>query len=82
MIYLARVPKNLKGYILGIGLCLIIVMQERDALSFKFALVPLVFNNVLLIFSQCIMGGPSYINSRMVVFGTIWYILSVISFIG
>jgi len=82
MIYLARIPKHYGGYLLGLGLSLILVMQERDALSFKFALVPIIFNNMLLILSQCLMGGPGYVNSRMVAFGTIWYLLSVISFIG
>jgi hypothetical protein len=51
IIYLGRLPKYLQGYVLGIGTCLIIVMQEKDSFSFKFALVPLIFNNFLLIWS-------------------------------
>jgi len=28
------------------------------------------------------LQGPVYVNSRMVVFGAIWYILSIIAFVG
>lgn len=65
---------------MGIGICLIILMQEKDSFSFKFALVPLIFNNLLMICSQCMMSGPIYVNNRMVIFGALWYIASIIAF--
>lgn len=80
IIYLARIPKYAQGYLLGAGTCLIIIMQERDSFSFKYALIPLIFNNLLLIFSQCMMSGPIYVNNRMVLFGAIWYVASILAF--
>ena len=34
IIYLARVPKALEGYILAFGICIIIVLQEKDSFSY------------------------------------------------
>ena len=51
MIYLARIPKHLHGYVLSFGLLLIMVSEEKDFLSFKYALIPLAFNNGLLFLS-------------------------------
>ena len=61
---------------------LIILMQEKDSFTFRYALVPMIFNNLMMIFSTCFMGQPGYINNRMVAWGAIWYILSIIAFLG
>jgi len=82
MIYLARIPKRVQGYVIGIGLCLIMLMQEKDSFSFKYALIPVIFNNLLLIVSSCVMGGPVYVNNRCVVFGAFWYLFSIVFFLA
>ena len=82
MIYLARIPKQYRGYLMGVGTCLIVLMQEKDSQSFKYALIPIIFNNILMITSQCLLSGPIYVNTRMVLFGAIWYVISIIAFIG
>jgi len=82
MIYLARIPKEYKGYLVGIGMCLIMMMQEKDAFSFKYALIPVIFNNLLLVCSGCVLGGPIYVNSRCAALGAFWYIFSIVFFIG
>ncbi|CDW89904.1 UNKNOWN [Stylonychia lemnae] len=82
MIYLARIPKELRGYLMGVGTIVILLAQEKDSQSFKYALIPLIFNNFFMISSQCFLQGPVYVNTRMVVFGAIWYIISIIAFVG
>mmetsp|Transcript_24583 Transcript_24583/g.24181 ORF Transcript_24583/g.24181 Transcript_24583/m.24181 type:complete len:206 (+) Transcript_24583:359-976(+) len=82
IIYLARIPKAYQGFFMGIGMLLILLMQEKDSFSFKYALIPVIFNNLLLIVSQCIISTPLYVNTRMVLFGALWYIVSIIAFIG
>ncbi len=67
---------------MGLGTCIIILMQEKDSQSFKYAMIPLIFNNVLLITSQCLLSGPVYMNTRMVLFGAIWYVISIIAIVG
>ena len=52
MIFLAQVPKEYQGYLLGCGLLLIMIIEEKDFLSVKYALIPIAFNNLLLIVSQ------------------------------
>ena len=56
MIYLARIPKALQGYVLGMGILLIVITEEKDFMSFRYALVPLAFNNGLLFISQCVLS--------------------------
>lgn len=61
---------------------LIIILQEKDSFTFKYALIPLIFNNLLMIISSCLIAKPPYVNSRMVIYGAIWYVISIISFLG
>ena len=83
MIYLGRIPKEFQGYLLGFGLLLTLLMQEKDSKNFKYALIPIIFNNMLLIVSQCFFrSSPVYVNSRMVAFGAIWYTMSIVGFVG
>jgi hypothetical protein len=81
MVYLARIPDKYKGVTIGIGMGLIIMFQEKDSFSFKYALIPMIFNNLLLIGSSCLMTGPTYVNSRCVAYGMFWYILSIFCFL-
>lgn len=65
---------------IGTGICIIIIMQEKDSFSFRYALVPVIFNNFIMIVSQCFIATPLYVNTRMVAFGAMWYIISIIAF--
>lgn len=61
------------------------LMQEKDSGSFRYALIPIVFNNMLMVVSQCMSSkeGPAvYVNTRMVFYGAVWYIISIIGFVG
>ena len=83
MTYLARVPKERQGYVLGFGTILILLTQEKDYSSFLYALIPLTFNNVLLVASQCSKASIGiYVNTRMVFDGIVWYILSMVALVG
>lgn len=61
---------------------LIVLMQEKDSFSFRYALVPMIFNNSLLIISQYLNKEPTYVNNRMVIFGLLWYVASIVFFLG
>ena len=81
IIYLARVPKVLEGYILAFGICIIIVLQEKDSFSYQYALVPLIFNNLVLICSSAFCDRPGSFNPSMVINGAFWYIVSCVGFL-
>ena len=81
IIFLARVPKELEGYILAMGICIIIVLQEKDSFSYQYALVPLIFNNLILICSSAFFDRPGSFNPTMVMYGAFWYIVSCIGFL-
>ncbi len=50
-IYLGRVNQEFYGQILGVGVIIILVSQERDFLSFKCTLIPVIYNNSVLVIS-------------------------------
>jgi hypothetical protein len=81
MIYLARIPEERKGYILGLGVMLVIIVEEKDFMSMKYAMIPLTFNNTLLFTYQCLINrGMKYeVNQLMVVKGVFWYVVSIVA---
>ena len=54
IIYLSRLPKEWQGYTLAFGVSIIIVLQEKDSFSYQYALIPLIFNNLILICSSAL----------------------------
>ena len=81
IIFLARVPKDLVGYFLAFGIIIIVTLQEKDSFSYQYALIPLIFNNLLLICSSVIYDKPGSFNPEMVLYGAIWYAVSCIGFL-
>ena len=81
MTYLARIPEERKGYILGLGVMLVIIVEEKDFMSMKYAMIPLTFNNTLLFTYQCLINrGMKYeVNQLMVVKGVFWYVVSIVA---
>ena len=62
IIYLSRLSKELTGYTLAFGICIIIVLQEKDSFSYQYALIPLIFNNLVLICSSALYDKPGSFN--------------------
>ena len=81
IIYLARISKELQGYVFAFGICIIIVLQEKDSFSYQYALVPLIFNNLVLICSSALYDKPGSFNASMVLWGAFWYMVSCIGFL-
>lgn len=81
IVYLARISKELQGYVLALGICIIIVLQEKDSFSYQYALVPLIFNNLVLICSSALYDKPGSFNPSMVMYGAFWYIVSCLGFL-
>ena len=81
IIYLARLPKEMEGYTLALGISIIIFLQEKDSFSYQYALIPLIFNNMVLICSSALYDKPGSFNPSMVFYGAIWYFVSVLGFL-
>jgi len=81
IIYLARISKELQGYVFALGICIIIVLQEKDSFSYQYALVPLIFNNLVLICSSALYDKPGSFNPSMVLYGAFWYMVSCVGFL-
>lgn len=81
IIFLSRLPKDYEGYILALGICIIIFLQEKDSFSYQYALIPLIFNNLVLICSSAIYDKKGSFNAGMVIYGAIWYLVSVFGFL-
>ena len=81
IIFLARIREEIKGYFLAMGICAIIILQEKDSFSYQYALIPLIFNNLLLICSSAMYDRPGSFNPTMVIYGAVWYVLSCLGFL-
>lgn len=81
IIYLSRLREELVGYFLALGICIIVFLQEKDSFSYQYALIPLIFNNLVLICSSAIYDKPGSFNPTMVLYGALWYIVSCFGFL-
>ena len=81
IVFLARIPKNKAGYFLALGTAIIIILQEKDSFSYQYALVPLIFNNLVLLCSNVFLDSPGTFNTSMVANGALWYFISCIGFV-
>jgi len=81
IIFLARIQEQLVGYILAIGISIIIILQEKDSFSYQYALIPMLFNNLVLIGSSALYDKPGSFNPTMVMYGAFWYMVSVVGFL-
>jgi len=81
IIFLARLRQELVGYTLAVGICIIIVLQEKDSFSYQYAVIPLIFNNLVLICSSILYDKPGSFNPSMVFYGALWYLASVLGFL-
>ena len=78
IVYLSRIPKEKSGYFIATGTAIIIILQEKDSFSYQYALVPLIFNNLVLICSNFTCDSPGSYNKSMVMYGALWYVISCI----
>ena len=81
IVYLSRIPKEKAGYFIAVGTGIIIILQEKDSFSYQYALVPLIFNNLVLICSNFIFDNPGSYNRSMVMYGALWYVISCVGFV-
>ena len=81
IIFLARIPKEKEGYLLAMGTAIVIILQEKDSFTYMYALIPLIFNNLILICSSMIFESAGSFNTQMVVHGALWYVISCIGFV-
>ena len=81
IIFLSRISREFEGYILALGICIIIFLQEKDSFSYQYALIPLIFNNLVLICSSALYDKKGSFNPTMVIYGAIWYMVSVVGFL-
>ena len=63
------------------GTAIVIILQEKDSFSYQYALIPLIFNNLVLYFATVVYESANSFNTEMVVHGALWYFISVIGFI-
>lgn len=82
IIYLANVPPKWQGYCLATGISIIVIFQEKDSFDFKYALGPLIFNNVVFITANMLLDHPDDYNMDCVRYGGYWYAASGIGFLG
>ena len=81
IVYLSRIPKEKAGYFIATGTGIIIILQEKDSFSYQYALVPLIFNNMVLLCSNFIFDHPGSYNKSMVVHGALGYVVSCVGFV-
>ena len=81
IIFLSKIPREKEGYFLAMGTAIVIILQEKDSFTYMYALIPLIFNNLVLIFSTFIYESAGTFNTQMVVHGALWYVISCIGFI-
>jgi len=81
IVYLARIPENKAGYCLAFGISIIIIMQEKDSYHYQYALIPLIFNNLMLICANIFLDHPDTYNWQNVKYGGLWYLISCVGFV-
>ena len=75
-------PPKWQGYLLALGISIIVVFQEKDSFDFKYALGPLIFNNIVFISANYLLDHPEDYNMDCVKYGSYWYAASGIGFLG
>ena len=81
IVFLSRLSREAASYTLAIGISIIIVLQEKDSFSYQYALIPLIFNNMVLLCSSALYDKPGSFNPDMVIHGAFWYLVSVFGFL-
>jgi len=81
IIYLAKLPDKKSSYLIALATIIVIFLQEKDSYSYKYALIPLIFNNLTLISSNFIEKGSKEVNPQMVALGGLWYGISFLAFL-
>ena len=76
IIYLARIPEKWSGALLAIGTAIIVILQEKDSYSYQYALIPLLFNQLILICATLLLKNKGGFNKTMVSYGAFWYGIS------
>lgn len=79
IIFLARIPEKYSGALLSIGTAIIVILQEKDSYSYHYAVIPLLFNQLILICSTLLREHKVSFNKTMVAHGALWYTLSLAS---
>lgn len=82
IVYLARVPPKFTGYCLALGISIIVIFQEKDSFNYKYALGPLIFNNIVFISASYLLDHPEDYNMENIRYGGYWYGASFFMFIG
>ena len=77
IIFLARIPEKYAGAILSIGTAIILILQEKDSYSYHYAVIPLLFNQMILICSTLFLKHKVTFNRKMVAKAALWYIISI-----
>ena len=81
IIYLSKIPKEREGYFFAMGTAIVIILQEKDSFTYMYALIPLIFNNLILICSSAFLESAGSFNTQMVVHGALWYVISCVGFV-
>jgi hypothetical protein len=68
--------------LLATGISIIILFQEKDSFDWKYALAPLIFNNIVLFTANMLLDHPEDYNMECVKYGMYWYAASGIGFLG